>query len=62
MKFVCTEKCFHDKLYRVGDVAKFTKAKDGPMNKKGELIHFVQVGEAAVEKRPSEVRVNNKEV
>ena len=63
VRYVCTEKCFHKKLYRVGDYAYFNSAKDGPTDKKGKLIHFELVDVVnEVKKTGPIVKVNNQEV
>lgn len=59
-KFVCTQKCFHDrKLYRKGEVAEFREGA-WPKNKKGEMIHFEAL-DGPPPKRDGKVRVNEKE-
>jgi len=50
-------------LYRVGDYADFTKASEGPKNKKGALIHFEPVDDGQDNEAPKiGVRVNEKAI
>jgi len=44
-KYVCTEKCYHNKLYRKGDYAFFDKPETAPNNKDGDVIHFELIDE-----------------
>ncbi len=61
-KFVCTKKCYHGgSLYRRGDLAKFTKASDGPKNHQGKLIHFEEIPEAKKVKKPRTSKEPKKE-